>query len=47
MAKLRNAIVELYRLAATSLPADIEAALRVALKKEKRIGCRECFVRHS
>ncbi|MFA4918992.1 MAG: fumarate hydratase [Thermodesulfovibrionales bacterium] len=36
MAKLRNAIVELYRLAATSLPADIEAALRGALKKEKR-----------
>ncbi len=36
MAKLRNAIVELYRLAATSLPADIEVALRGALKKEKR-----------
>ena len=36
MAKLRNAIAELYRLAATSLPADIEAALRKALKKEKR-----------
>jgi len=36
MAKLRNAIVELYRLAATSLPADIEAALWRALKKEKR-----------
>jgi fumarate hydratase, class I len=36
MAKLRDAIVELYRLAATSLPGDIEAALCAALKKEKR-----------
>jgi fumarate hydratase, class I len=36
MAKLRNAIVDLYRQAATSLPADIEAALRGALKKEKK-----------
>lgn len=36
MAKLRNAIVELYRQAATSLPADIEAALRGALKKEEK-----------
>jgi fumarate hydratase class I len=36
MLKLRDAIVELYRRAATSLPSDIEAALRSAHKKEKK-----------
>jgi fumarate hydratase class I len=36
MLKLLNAIVELYRMAATSLPSDVEAALRTAQKKEKK-----------
>jgi fumarate hydratase class I len=31
---LRNALVELYRKAATSLPPDVESALRSACKKE-------------
>ncbi|NWF76482.1 MAG: fumarate hydratase [Nitrospirae bacterium] len=35
MQKLDNAIIELYRRAATSLPADIEQALRTVRKKEK------------
>lgn len=35
MQKLDNAIIELYRHAATSLPSDIEQALRTAQKKEK------------
>src|SRR4030042_1787741 len=33
MLNLRDAIVELYREAATSLPSDVEAALRAASKK--------------
>jgi len=36
MLKLRDAIVELYRRAATSLPSDVEAALRNAHKKERQ-----------
>jgi fumarate hydratase class I len=32
--KLRDALVDLYRKAATSLPLDVEAALRSAYKKE-------------
>ncbi len=36
MLKLRDAIVELYRRAATSLPSDVEAALNSARKKEKK-----------
>jgi fumarate hydratase class I len=32
--KLRDALVDLYRKAATSLPPDVEAALRSAYKKE-------------
>jgi fumarate hydratase class I len=36
MLKLRNAIVELYRKVATSLPSDVEAALHSAYKKEKK-----------
>jgi fumarate hydratase, class I len=36
MIKLRDAIVELYRKAATSLPADVENALRRAHKKEEK-----------
>lgn len=35
MLKLRDAIVELYRKAATSLPSDIEAALKYAYVMEK------------
>lgn len=34
MQKLRDAIVKLYKKAATSLPSDVEAALRNANKKE-------------
>ena len=36
MRRLRDAIVELYRQAATSLPADVEYALRRAHKKEAK-----------
>jgi fumarate hydratase, class I len=36
MADLRNAIVELYRTAASSLPSDVEAALRYARGKEEK-----------
>ena len=36
MADLRNAIVELYRTAASSLPSDVEAALRRARGKEEK-----------
>jgi len=36
MLKLRDAFVELYRKAATSLPSDVEAALRQASAKEKK-----------
>ena len=36
MRKLCDAIVELYRQAATSLPSDIEAAVRYAYKKERK-----------
>lgn len=35
---LRNALVYLYRKAATSLPSDVEAALRYAYKKERSIA---------
>ena len=34
MLKLRDGVVELYRKAATSLPPDVEAALRVAYDAE-------------
>jgi fumarate hydratase class I len=34
--KFRNAIVELYRTAASSLPSDVEAALKQAKKREKQ-----------
>jgi tartrate dehydratase alpha subunit/fumarate hydratase class I-like protein len=33
--KLRDAIVKLYKKAATSLPSDVEAALRFAYEKER------------
>jgi fumarate hydratase class I len=36
MLKLRDAIVELYRKAATSLPSDMESALQSACRKEKK-----------
>ena len=36
MFKLRDIIVELYRRAATSLPEDVEAALQLAAKKERK-----------
>ncbi len=36
MPNLHDAIVELYRQAATSLPSDIEAALRLAFMREKK-----------
>ena len=36
MLKLRDALVELYRRAATSLPSDVETALRQAREKEKK-----------
>ena len=36
MSNLRNAIVELYRQAATSLPEDVETALELAIRKEKK-----------
>jgi len=36
MRNLRDAILELYRDAATSLPADVEAGLRRSLAKEER-----------
>jgi fumarate hydratase class I len=36
MLKLQNAIVELYRKAATSLPEDVEKALRLACRKEEK-----------
>ena len=36
MLEFRNAIVELYRTAASSLPADVEAALRYARSKEEK-----------
>src|SRR5512139_1257974 len=36
MLSLRNAIVELYARAATSLPSDVETALRRAFKKERK-----------
>ena len=36
MLKLRDIIVELYRQAATSLPEDVETALQLAAKKEKK-----------
>jgi fumarate hydratase, class I len=36
MLKLRDALVELYLQAATSLPSDVEDALRQAREKEKR-----------
>ena len=36
MRNLRDAILELYREAATSLPADVEAGLRRSLAKEER-----------
>ncbi len=36
MLNLRDAIVGLYRKAATSLPSDVEAALKHACKKEKK-----------
>jgi fumarate hydratase, class I len=36
MLEFRNAIVELYRTAASSLPADVEAALRYARRKEEK-----------
>jgi fumarate hydratase class I len=35
MLKLRDAIVKLYKKAATSLPSDVEAALRFAYEKER------------
>ncbi len=35
MQKLNNALIELYRHAATSLPSDIEKALIIAQKREK------------
>jgi fumarate hydratase class I len=44
MLKLRDAIVELYRRAATSLPSDIEAALRSAHKKEKKGSTAEAAI---
>jgi fumarate hydratase, class I len=36
MLKLRDVIVELYRQAATSLPADVETALQLAARKERK-----------
>ena len=36
MTELRNAIVELYRTAASALPPDVEAALQHARRKEKK-----------
>src|SRR4030042_5673393 len=36
MTDLRNAIVELYRTAASSLPSDVEASLRRARGKEEK-----------
>ena len=36
MPKLRDIIVELYRQAATSIPEDVEAALQLSLKREKK-----------
>lgn len=36
MLSLRDAVVELYRQAATSLPADVEAALRLAFMREEK-----------
>jgi len=38
MPNLCDAIVELYRKAATSLPSDVEAALRAAYRKEQSIA---------
>jgi fumarate hydratase, class I len=36
MPRLRDIIVDLYRRAATSLPEDVEAALQLAVRKEKK-----------
>ncbi|MEW6584181.1 MAG: fumarate hydratase [Nitrospirota bacterium] len=36
MRKLRDAIIELYREASTSLPEDVEESLRLAAQREKR-----------
>lgn len=45
MLKLRDGIVELYRKAATSIPADVEEALRNALAAETSVPARETLNR--
>ena len=43
MLKLRDGIVELYRKVATSLPPDVEDALKAACVSEKKgFKCKAC-----